>query len=137
MGFLDFWRQQPGDDQGDLLQQESGKIIDASEPSRRIVHKQLHDEVKKRGGSAKTHAAINHIANETMLSETTEDLYKGLGLKQGDRSKLPAEAKEALMTGDIAARYQIVEDDAKGHRPIVKSSGKAYRKASGLFFWNK
>jgi hypothetical protein len=72
-----------------------------------------------------------------MTGETTEDLYQGLGLKQGDRSKLPTAAKEALMTGDIAAYHQIMEDDAQGHHPIVNSAREGYQKASRLFPWNK
>jgi hypothetical protein len=137
MGFLDHWRNQSNDTQGDLFQQEGSGVIDASEPNRSLVNRRLHGEIKQRGGQNRTHAAVNRLANEHMTGETTEDLYQGLGLKQGDRSKLPTAAKEALMTGDIAAYHQIMEDDAQGHHPIVNSARQGYQKASRLFPWNK
>lgn len=138
MGFLKHWRNQPNDEQGSLLPtEENAAIIDWSEPSRKMAYGHLHGEVKQRGGTRRTHAAINNIANEQMLSETTEDLYQGMNLKQGDRRQLPTEAKEALMTGDIAARHQIVTDDAQGHQPIVQSAREGYRKAAKLFPWNQ
>ena len=101
-----------------------------------MVYGRLHTEISRRGGDPITHATVNKIANETMLGETTEDLYQGLNLKRGKREKLPTEAKEALMTGDIAAHHQIVTDDAQGHAPVVQSARKGYRKASKLFPWN-
>lgn len=139
MGFLGFWEEQPKDVvQGDLLNPEGGSgVIDASEPTRAMAHRRLHGEIKKRGGTQRTHAAVNRIANETMSGETTSDLYEGLGLKQGDRAKLPTELKEALMTGDIAAHHQIVSDGAEGHYPVVNSARKGYQKASKLFPWTK
>lgn len=137
MGFLSFRDEQPGDVQGNLLHPEGSAIIDASEPTRAMAHRRLHDEVNQRGGKQRTHAAINRIANETLTGETTEDLYQTLGLKQGDLSKLPTQLKEAFMTGDIAAHHQIVSDDAQGHYPAVDSARKGYRKASKLFPWNE
>ena len=138
VGFLTHWRKQPKDEQGSLLPAEdSTALIDCTEPSRKLAYGRLHDEIKERGGTRRTHATVNKIANEAMLSETTEDLYQGMGLKQGDRVKLPTEAKEALMTGDLAARHQIVTDDAQDHYPIVHSARKGYRKAAKLFPWNQ
>lgn len=137
MGFLEHWRNQEVDEQGSLLPTgESSAIVDHTEPSRQLSYGQLHDEVKERGGTRRTHATLNNMANEQMLGEATSDLYQGMNLKQGDRGQLPIEAKEALMTGDIAARHQIVTDDAQGHYPIVQSARKGYRKASRLFPWN-
>ena len=39
------------------------------------------------------------------------------------------------MVGDIAARHQIVEDDAQGHAPLVDSAQRGYKKARKIFPW--
>lgn len=137
MGFLNFWRSQPQDRQGELLKPESSALADRTEPSRLGVYHRLHDGIAQRGGEENTHADVNRLANRIVLGERTDELYAALNLKPSERSKLPAEAKEALLTGDIAAYYQIQEDDAQGHFPIVHSARKGYQKAAKLFPWNK
>jgi len=68
-----------------------------------------------------------------MLGEDVNQVCRELGVR--DRSGLPTEAKEALQTGDIAARHQISKDGAQGHKEIVESTDKATKKARGLFSW--
>ena len=134
MGFLDFWQERPKEVQGALFG-EGKPQIDRTEPNRKLANRKLGDEIKKRGGQPKTYAAVNRSASEIVLGETPRELYEKLCVKHGDRSQLPEEAKEALMTGDIAARHQIVEDDARGHAPIVDAAKRGYHQARKLFPW--
>ncbi|NET31370.1 MAG: hypothetical protein F6K19_05130 [Cyanothece sp. SIO1E1] len=135
--FPDYYKQQPQDQQGSLLPQEPGEIvIDTIEPNRKLAYNQLQSEVSKRSDSQKTHAVVNKIASQEMLGGTPDEIYEALGISKNDRSKLPTEAKQALMVGDIAAFQQIIMDDAYGHNPVVQAARKGYQNAAKLFGWN-
>jgi hypothetical protein len=139
MGFLNFWKEQPKTDQFQekLLKLEgSGEItLDATEPGRQLAHGLLRREIERRDGGRRTFVAIHKAADEIMLGEHTEDLYRSLGLHKGSRANLPWPAKQALMTGDIAAYHQIMQEDAQGHYPVVQAAKKGYLKARALFPW--
>lgn len=140
MGFLSFWNEHPQDDDahGSLVKSANRQELvhhDATEASRKLAHGQLRREVEKRSGRMRTHAAVSKAADEIMLGERSEDLYRSLGLNKGSRDQLPWPARQALMTGDIAAYHQIMEDDAQGHYPVVQSAKKGYSKARQLFPW--
>lgn len=139
MGFLNFWKKQPEEDQyqSRLLKLEGANnlITDPTEPSRKLAHGLLRREIEKRDGGRRTYSAVHKAADEIMLGEQTEDLYRSLGLHKGSRAKLPWPAKQALMTGDIAAYHQIMQDNAQGHYPVVQSAKKGYLRARELFPW--
>jgi hypothetical protein len=139
MGFLTFWNEQHNDDvsQNNLLKPADRHDLtqDATEASRKLAHGRLRQEVEKRSGRMRTHAAVSKAADEIMLGERSEDLYRALGLNKGSRDQLPPAAKQALMTGDIAAYHQIMQDDAQGHYPVVQSAKKGYIRARQLFPW--
>lgn len=138
MGFLTYWRdRQPEEEQGNLLQpeQKGDPVVNRSEPTRLNTYHRLHGEVKKRGGTGRTQAVINAIQNDEILGEDHLALYEALALDAGQREKLPQEAKEALMVGDIAAFHQIMLDNAEGHSELVDSSRKGLRRARKLFPW--
>lgn len=138
MGFLDFFRNNNRQDyQLALFEGEETSIIDSTEPSRNLANKRLMEEAKKRGGTARTYPAINASAIQEMLGESPDQLYDSLGIPQSDRSRLPQAAKEALMVDDIAALEQILDNNAIGHRPLIQSATEGYRKAKGIFRWNR
>jgi hypothetical protein len=133
MTWLDHYREQNDVDTQGRLFGGSDIIPDDTEPSRVKANNDLKREVKKRGGNAQTHIDVNDTIARTVLGHTTRQLAQELDVK--DRSKLPTEAKEALMVGDIAARHRLVEDDAQGHEEIVESAGKGAKAARRLFPW--
>ncbi|NJN32023.1 MAG: hypothetical protein HC824_17580 [Synechococcales cyanobacterium RM1_1_8] len=138
MGFLRYWKDRPAEEmQGNLLQPsgEGEILIDRGEPSRLTSYHRLHGELKKRGADNRTHAQINHLQNIEILGDDHRELYDELGLTTGQRAKLPKEAKEALMVGDIAAFHQIMKDDAQGSSALVESSYKGFKQARKLFPW--
>lgn len=138
MGFLSYWRDQPKEEvQGNLLQPTEGgdAVVDRTEPSRLASYHRLHDELKKRGATDFTHAAVNHIQNAEVLGNDYGELYEVLNLSPGQRANLPREAKEALMVGDIAAFHQIMLDNAEGHAELIESSSKGFRRSRKLFPW--
>ena len=141
MGFLDFWREQPKDEQGSLLPDvvESKPVIDSTQTTRKLAQKRLQEEVQKRGGTKKTHRRINTIISQEMLGHEPQELYQALEIKRSrqNRDALPTDAQEALYTGDIAARHAIVEDDAQGHDSLIKSGRRGCSRAKGIFSWNR
>jgi hypothetical protein len=134
MGLLDWFSGKRSEDTQLNVFGGSDDIVNTSEPSRKLANQKLHDEIKSRGGTRQTHAATNRIVTENMTGHGPSELYEGLGIKP-DRSLLPTEAKEALTVGDIAAKNQIQQDDAKGHEQIVDSVDKGTKKARKLFPW--
>lgn len=140
MGFLEHFRSrsQSQDQQTSLLPTEAATpVIDKSEPSRKLAHHQLHDEITTRGGTSRTHAIVNETANRDILGTSSENLYEGLNLPKGQRDRLPSEAKEALFVGDVAARDRIIDDDAQGHNQVVRAAKRGYSEAGKLFRWNR
>ncbi|NJM57690.1 MAG: hypothetical protein HC857_09970 [Synechococcales cyanobacterium RU_4_20] len=138
MGFLDYWRKrEPEEVQGNLLnpEEQADAIVDRAEPTRLASYHRLHGELKARGAMDQTHQAINHLQNIEMLDDDYRKLYEELGITLGQRAKLPKEAKEALMVGDIAAFHQIMKDDAQGHQALIESSYKGFKQARKLFPW--
>lgn len=138
MGFLSYWKGRPKDEvQGDLFKppEEGDEIVDRGEPTRLTSYHRLHGELKRRGADNRTHAQINHLQNVELLGDDHRELYDELGLTTGQRAKLPKEAKEALMVGDIAAFHQIMLDDAQGSSQLVESSYKGFKRARKLFPW--
>lgn len=138
MGFLNYWRErEPEEVQGELLKPESEAkpVVNRGEPTRLSSYHRLHDEVKQRGGDKQTHQAINYLQNQELLGVDYQALYNELGITVGDRDKLPKEAKEALMVGDIAAFHQIMTDDAHGHQAVLESSHRGFKRARQLFPW--
>ena len=138
MGFLNYWRnREPEEVQGDLFKPEEkgDAIVDRAEPTRLASYHRLHGEVKKRGGNKMTHQVVNSLQNMEVLGDDYRTLYDELGLTVGQRDKLPKEAKEALMVGDIAAFHQIMLDNAEGHAELIESSSKGFRRSRKLFPW--
>jgi hypothetical protein len=133
MGFLDFWRNQPHSESQLTLFGEAEGIVRSDEPSRLAANKALQDEVRDRGGTRQTHAAVNRIVCQNVLGHEPKELYSSLELPLNDRVHLPTEAKEALMVGDIAARNQIQADEASGHQEILYSADKGSKKAKSIF----
>ena len=141
MGFLDFWREQPKDEQGSLLPDvvESKPVIDSTQTTRKLAQKRLQEEVQKRGGNQRTHRQVNWLISEEMLGHSPQELYQALDIKRSrqNRDALPTDAQEALYTGDVAARHAIVEDDAQGHEGLLESSRRGCGRARGIFRWNR
>lgn len=138
MGFLNYWRNRdPEEVQGELIKPESEAkpVVNRAEPTRLSSYHRLHGELKKRGTSNRIHAQVNQLQNLEILGDDHQKLYEELGLTPGDRAKLPQEAKEALMVGDIAAFHQIMVDDAQSDSALVESSYKGFKRARKLFPW--
>ena len=138
MGFLNYWRKrEPEESQGELLKPEgdSTPVVNRAEPSRLSTYHRLHGELKKRGASNRIHAQINQLQNIEILGDDHRQLYEELGLTPGDRAKLPQEAKEALMVGDIAAFHQIMRDEAEGDSELLESTHRGFKQARKLFPW--
>jgi hypothetical protein len=133
MTWLDHYREQNDVDTQGSLFGGSDLMIDDAEPTRTAANNRLKREVKQRGGNAQTYVDVNDTVAENMLGQTTREVCQELGV--ASRAKLPTEAKEALHVGDIAARHQIVMDDAQGHEEIVESANKGSRNARSLFSW--
>lgn len=140
MGFLDYFQNRSDQiTQGDLFKppEESEIIIDNADPTQLAAYHRLHNLVKARGGQQRTYQALNAIAIQEMLSEDPRQLYDALGIPRSDRSRLPTEAKEALMVGNISAFYEILADQGiQGHQAIIRAGGRGYRKVKGIFPWN-
>ncbi|MFE4108528.1 hypothetical protein [Almyronema epifaneia] len=141
MGFLDYFRtRSPQNTQGDLFKppEEAEIIIDNRDPTQIAAYHRLHDLIRERGGQPRTHRAVNALAIQQILSEDPGSLYNALGIPQGKRNRLPAEAKEALMVGNVATFYEIAADQGiQGHRAIIQASDRGYRKVKGIFPWNR
>ncbi|MFG6094074.1 hypothetical protein SPB21_02435 [Leptothoe sp. ISB3NOV94-8A] len=138
MGFLNFFQnQQTNDSQLALLEGQEATLIDSTEPTRKLANERLLNEATKRGGNQRTYRRINAAAVQQMLGENPAQLYDALGIPRHIRKNLPQEAKEALMVGDIAAFEQILNDNAIGHDSLVESATEGYRKARGIFRWNR
>jgi len=133
MGFLNWFNSQEDNSSQTTVFGGSDIIIDKKEPTRTNANSALQRTVSERGGTADTHVEVNKTVGRNMLGEDVNQVCRKLGVR--DRSGLPTEAKEALQTGDIAARHQISKDGAQGHEEIVESTDKATKKARGLFSW--
>ena len=119
----------------DIFGNQDG-LTNTTEPSRSLANQELQDEVKARGGDRNTHAQVNRTVTRNMLGHEPRELYSELDVPMYQRANLPKEAKEALMVGDIAAKNQIIDDDAQGHQAIVESVDTGTQKAKHLFpFW--
>ncbi|WP_190769476.1 hypothetical protein [Microcoleus sp. FACHB-1515] len=92
-------------------------------------------KVKQRRGNAKTHAQLNAIVTRNLLDCSVDELYEQTGAVRNDRSSLPQEAQEALMVGDLAARHEIVTQDAQGHQQILKAGDAGSKKARHILPW--
>lgn len=134
MGWLDRWRGQPKDVQTDLFGEDQA-LVEQQRLTGAISNNLLQSEIKQRGGNQKTHAAVNAIVTIEMLDCSPTELYEATGGKPGDRSTLPIEAQEALQTGDVAARHEIVETDAQGDYQLKNAAHRGAKRARKLFPW--
>jgi hypothetical protein len=134
MGWLDRWKEQPKDIQTDLFG-EGQALVQKQRLTGAISNNQLKAEIQQRGGTKKTQAAVNAIVTVEMLDCTTGQLYEATGGTPGDRSTLPLEAQEALQTGDIAARHEIIETDAQGDSQLKNATYKGAKRARSIFPW--
>jgi len=134
MGWLDRWREQPKDTQLDLLG-ENKALVQQQRLTGAISNNLLKDEIDQRGGTQQTQAAVNAIVTVEMLGCTPKQLYKATGGKPTKRDTLPLEAQEALQTGDIAARHEIVETDAQGDQALKEAAYRGSKRARKLFPW--
>ena len=140
MGFLDYFRNNNSEAvQGNLLgpTESTDIVIDNTDPSQQLAYKRLHTLVKQRGGNKMSHSNINAEALRILLGEEPDRLYDALGIPQSKRERLPTSAQEALMAGNIAAFYAILEDNAQGHEQLVRASRKGFHRAKGIFPWNR
>lgn len=141
MGFLDYFRNRSDQSkQGDLFKtpEDAEIVIDNSSPTQLAAYNRLHDLVKTRGGQPKTHRVLNAIAIQQILSEDPASLYDALGIPQSKRHRLPTEAQEALMVGNVAAFYEILADQGiRGHGAIIRAGERGYRKVRDIFPWNR
>jgi hypothetical protein len=133
MSWLKHYRQRNDTNLQETLFDKSEIILDSKEPSRAQAQKDLQAEVKGRGGNAQTHMDVNRTVGSNMLGQPVNEVCGELGVK--DRSKLPIQAKEALQMGDVAAREQMIKDNAQGHKEIVESADKGSKKARRLYSW--
>jgi hypothetical protein len=138
--WLDYFRaKSSGDVQGSLLGPTEGSdiVIDHTSPSQKLAYQRLRDLIKERGGNQSTHAIVNADCIKYLLGVVPNELYDALGVPQSKRERLPTEAQEVLMVGNLAAFYAILEDDAQGHEPIIKASRRGFTRARKLFPWNQ
>jgi len=138
--WLDYYRNTgDGEVQGNLLgpPQASDIVIDHSSPSQRVVYRRLQTLVKARGGVQRTHRQINAECIQYLLGVAPAELYDALGVPQSQRERLPTEAQEVLMVGNLAAFYAILEADAQGHDPIIRASRRGFHRARQLFPWHR
>ncbi|MFE4108702.1 hypothetical protein [Almyronema epifaneia] len=97
----------------------------------------MHSLIQQRGGRKRTHAFVNAEALRILLGEEPDELYDALGVPQSKRERLPTSAQEALMAGNIAAFYAILEKNAQGHEQILRASKQGFHRAKGIFPWNR
>ena len=135
MGWLDRYKQQPKDQTQLDLFGEGQALTPYERVDGATVNRALQSEIKQRGGTKKTHEVVNARVTRNMLGCTPSELYEETGGVPNDRRSLPAEAQEALMTGDVAARHEIVNSDAQGHSAIIEASDRGSKKARKLFPW--
>lgn len=138
--WLDYFRdKQVGEVQGNLLgpPETSDIVIDHTSPSQKLAYTRLQDLVKARGGDRRTHATVNADCIQYLLGVAPNDLYDALGVPRSKRERLPTEAQEVLMMGNLAAFYAILEDEAQGHDSIISSSRKGFSRARPIFPWNR
>jgi hypothetical protein len=135
MGFLTWWNNQPKDEQLSLLGDTSEPLVQQQRVDNAVTQKALQSEVHARGGDKLTSKIVNATITSNMLDCSVDQLYRETGGKRGNRATLPAEAQEALMTGDIIARHEIVGQDAHGHQQILDAADTGSRKARKLFPW--
>lgn len=137
--WLDYFRdKQSGEVQGNLLGPSGASdiVIDHTSPSQKLAYNRLQDLVKARGGNRMTHRQINAECIQYLLGVAPDDLYDALGVPRSKRERLPTEAQEVLMVGNLAAFYAILEDEAEGHDSIMRSTRKGFVKARKIFPWN-
>ncbi|MGG6241585.1 hypothetical protein ACQ4N7_23410 [Nodosilinea sp. AN01ver1] len=138
--WLDYFRnKQAGEVQGNLLgpPETSDIVIDHTSPSQKLAYTRLQDLVKARGGDQRTHAVVNADCIQYLLGVAPNDLYDALGVPRSKRERLPTEAQEVLMVGNLAAFYAILEDESQGHDSIIESSQKGFTRARKIFPWNR
>ncbi|MGG6298277.1 hypothetical protein ACQ4M4_28260 [Leptolyngbya sp. AN02str] len=137
MGWLDHWRQNSEVSQPDLL---TGEITPVPSKDGRYTgvtaNKRLKDELKARGAEKQTYREVNTIVTQGMLGCSPRELDEATGY-DSDRSKLPADAQEALTVGDIAARRRIEDNDAQGPSQLKQSASEGISEVRGLFSWNR
>jgi hypothetical protein len=93
--------------------------------------------IKARGGQQKTHRQVNAECIQYLMGVAPNDLYDALGVPRSKRERLPTEAQEVLMVGNLAAFYAILEEEAQGHDSIIESSRRGFTKARKIFPWNR
>lgn len=138
--WLDYFRaKSTGDIQGNILEPATASdiVIDRTSPSQKLAYQRLQDLVKARGGNQSTHAMVNADCIKYLLGVAPNDLYDALGVPRSQRERLPTEAQEVLMVGNLAAFYAILEADAQGHEPIIKASQRGFARARKIFPWNR
>lgn len=139
MSWLDKFLQDQVELQGNLLgeAEASDIVIDNSSPQQLQAYKNLQDLIKERGGQQRTHQLVNADCVRHLLGTEPHELFKALGLPPSQRNRLPTEAQEALMCGNLAAFYAILEDQsAQGHNGIVRAARQGFSRAAEIFPWN-
>lgn len=138
--WLDYFKQRSSRDvQGNLLgpSEAAEIVIDHTSPTQKLAYQRLQDLIKARGGNQSTHAIVNADCIKYLLGVMPNELYDALGVPRSQRERLPTEAQEVLMMGNLAAFYAILEEEAQGHEPIIKASRKGFTRAKKLFPWNR
>jgi hypothetical protein len=134
MSWLERWKAQPKDAQATLFGEEEA-LVQQQRLTGAISNNRLKAEVEQRGGNQTTQRAVNAIVTIEMLDCTPDELYRATGGKRGNRATVPLEAQEALQTGDIGARHEIIETDAQGDAQIKEAAHRGAKRARQLFPW--
>lgn len=112
MGFLNWWKNEAEN------QEESASQLDLIGDSQQLapqrkrvdgatVFKRFTKSIKDNGGGSRSYQRAIGAETEELFDCDVDQLYKGTGGKQGDRSTLPQAAQEAYMVNESLASNEL------------------------------
>jgi len=112
MGFLNWWKNEAEN------QEESASQLDLIGDSQQLapqrnrvdgatVYKRFTKSIKDNGGGPRSYQRAVSTETEELFDCNVEQLYKGTGGKQGDRTTLPQAAQEAYMVNESIAANEL------------------------------
>jgi hypothetical protein len=90
-----------------LLDNSSQPLAPRERVDGATVYKDFTQSIKDAGGSNKVIPNVVKAETQELFDCTVDQLYKGTGARQGDRSTLPKEAQKAYMVNETVAKHEL------------------------------
>ena len=145
MRFLDWLRNESNEEPNSQLSLlgNSQPLPEKHREDRADVVKKFHAQLKDSGGGPRIYRDAVEAETQELFGGSTQQLYRGVGGKEGDRDTLPPCAQHAYMHNELECTQRLKHqgpqqgNQRQRNHKIVNEVRKTSRKNKSLWDWNQ